>query len=411
MLITTLGKPESPQRNSLRGRCDSGRFSLQRFIAGVLGMVLSCLAVAPGLAGEEPGSSSQPASDAKPVVGVYYYPWYRGGREWRQVMRQHLQPSQEPKLGRYRSEAPDVVTEHIHQSLRGGIAFWAVSWWGADTQTDVNFRQAILQHPEAGRLQYAVLYESTGRLGRFGNPDYSRWIPDLTYLSEHYFDHPAYLRIDGKPVVFVYLTREYFRNKGHEALKETREKFPNLYLVGDDVFGAGYRAEWAGNFDAITAYDVYGQSVGRFGGTRKAIEFLSENYRRAKSEANSVGTAFIPTIAPGYNDTAVRRGHPGRARYFTDEPDSQEGDIFRSMIRDAALPHLDSRCGNLLMVTSFNEWYEDTQIEPTSGVAPATDRDDSETGDYYTGGDRYVDYGTLYLDILRQSVQSPAIRR
>jgi hypothetical protein len=54
------------------------------------------------------------------------------------------------------------------------------------------------------------------------------------------------------------------------------------------------------------------------------------------------------------------------------------------------------------MTASFNEWYEDTRIEATSGTAPASDRDNSETGTHYTGGDRNVDYGTLYLDILSE---------
>ncbi|MCB1125681.1 MAG: hypothetical protein KDM81_04240 [Verrucomicrobiae bacterium] len=367
---------------------------------------LLALLLLPCLQAAEPVASPEKTdTDGKPVVGVYYYPWYRGGREWRQVMRQHLQPPQQPKLGRYRSDDPDVIGDHIAQSLQGGIDFWAVSWWGPDTQTDVNFRDAILPHPDSGKLKYAVLYEATGRMGRFASPDYQHWIPDLTYLQERYFNLPSYLRINGKPVVFVYLTREYFRNKGAEALKETRERFPDLYLVGDDVFGAGYRAEWARNFDAVTAYDVYGQSVGRFGGTRKAVDFLAANYRHAKAEANSVGTAFMPTIAPGYNDTAVRRGHPGRARYFTDQPGSKEGDLFRSMIRDVAVPLLDARCGNVMMVTSFNEWYEDTQIEATSGTADPSAKDDSETGEYYTGGDRYEDYGPLYLDILREELR------
>lgn len=380
------------------------RAALSGPAAGVLGALLGLLLTSGSQAAEPAEAPVGSRPEGEPKVGVYYYPWYRGGREWRQVMRQHLQPPQAPKLGRYRSDDPAVIADHIAQSVRGRIDFWAVSWWGADTQTDVNFRDAILPHPDSARLKYAVLYEATGRMGRFASPDYSRWIPDLTYLSEHYFDHPAYLRINSKPVVFVYLTREYFRDKGAEALQETREKFPNLYLVGDDVFGAGYRAEWAKNFDAVTAYDVYGQSVGRFGGTRKAIDFLAANYRHAKAEANSVGTAFMPTIAPGYNDTAVRRGHPGRARYFTDQPDSKEGDLFRAMIHDVALPNLDPRCGRVMMVTSFNEWYEDTQIEATSATTPATTKDDSDTGAFYTGGDRYEDYGTLFLDLLREEI-------
>ncbi len=353
------------------------------------------------------GSST---ATVKPMVGVYYYPWYRAqgqrrGSNWRQVLRQRLVPPQAPKLGRYDSSDPNVVGDHIAQSVRGGIAFWASSWWRPGDYTDTTLRDVILEHPDAGKLKYAILYESTGRLGTFDRPNYSRWISDLTYLKETYFDHPYYLRIDGKPVVFVYLTREYFRNKGGDALREMREKFPNLYLVGDDVFGAGYRAEWAKNFDAVTAYDVYGQSVGRLGGTHAALEMLARNYASAKAAANSVGVAFMPTIAPGYNDTAVRRGHPGRARYFTDVENSQEGDIFRAMIADVALPNLDARCGRIMMVTSFNEWYEDTQIEATAGTQPATAKDDSDSGTAHTGGQRYVDYGPLYLDILREVTQ------
>ena len=57
------------------------------------------------------------------------------------------------------------------------------------------------------------------------------------------------------------------------------------------------------------------------------------------------------------------------------------------------------------MVTSFNEWYEDSQIEATSGAAPPSDTDDSESGTHYTGGQRYVDYEYLYLDILREMVK------
>lgn len=346
----------------------------------------------------------------KPLVGVYYYPWYRPERDqWRQVMRLHLKNLQQPKCGRYDSRDAMVIGDHIEQSLRGGIGFWAVSWWGPNEAKDVAFREHILKHPDAGKLKYAVLYESTGRFGRFDRPRYDKWLSDLAYIKQTYFDNPNYLRVNDRPVVFVYLSREYFRNKGHEALRQMREQFPEIYLVGDDVFfgsssGGEYRAEWAGNFDAVTAYDVYGQSVGPWGGTRKAVQVLADNYRQARQTANSVGTAFIPAIAPGYNDTAVREGHPGRARYFTDVQSSREGDVFREMIRRAAMPNLDPSCGNIIMVTSFNEWYEDSQIEATAGTSAPSSTDDSDSGTYYTGGQVYNDYGYLYLDILREEV-------
>lgn len=352
-------------------------------------------------------------SSSTPNVGVYYYPWYGQGwapkSQWRRAMRLHLEHPQEPMDGLYDSRDDGVIASHIEQSVRGGIGFWAVSWWGPGSYTDRTFKRNILRHPDASKLKYAILYESTGRMGSFNRPSYRHWISDLEYLKQNYFNDPRYLKIQGRPVIFFYLSREYFRDRGHEALQEMREKLPEVYLVGDDVFfggsaEGGYQAEWAKNFDAVTAYDVYGQSIGMLGGTRKAVDFLAGNYRQAREAANQAGAAFMPAIAPGYNDTAVRRGHPGRARYFTDVKDSKEGDVFRDMIRRAALPNLDPSCGNILMVTSFNEWYEDTQIEATAGTAPPSTTDDSDSGRHYTGGQRYEDYGNLYLDILRETV-------
>jgi hypothetical protein len=349
-------------------------------------------------------------------VGAYYYPWYRGSgqnlrrNQWRNVMRLHLVPPQEPKCGLYDSANPAIVQEHIEQSLHAGLDFWAVSWWGPESPTDNVFKDVILKHPDAAKLKYAVLYESTGRMGGFDNPTYKNWISDLKYIKETYFDNPNYLKINGKPVIFFYLSREYFRNKGQEALEQMRKEFPELYLVGDDVYFGNnpaekYKAEWAQNFDAVTAYDVYGQSIGKFGATQQAVDFLATNYRQAKETANSVGVGFMPTIAPGYNDTAVRQGHPGRARYFTDIENSKEGDVFREMIRRAALPNLDSTCERMMLITSFKEWFEDSQIEATAGTAPESATDDSEDGKYYTGGGVYRDYGVLYLDILKEEVK------
>jgi len=168
-----------------------------------------------------------------------------------------------------------------------------------------------------------------------------------------------------------------------------REKVGELDL-SDDVFGAEYQADWAKQFDAVTSYDIYGQSTGLHKATKRAVDALASNYANAKKVANSAGTAFIPAVAPGYNDTAVRPGHPGTARYFVDQPDSKEGDLFRALIRKAALPNLDKRCGRLLMITSFNEWYEDSQIEATTGDAGITAIDKSAGKSHFTGGDRYT---------------------
>ena len=140
--------------------------------------VLGCLVAARAMRAEV-------AKDTpKPVVGAYYYPWYDKPRlrkqgKWSQAMRLHLKAPQTPMAGLYDSRDPKVISEHIQQSLRAGISFWAVSWWGPGSGTDEVFRKSILKHPEASKLKYAALYESQGRLGGLQNPNYKRWIGDL----------------------------------------------------------------------------------------------------------------------------------------------------------------------------------------------------------------------------------------
>jgi len=360
-----------------------------------------------------PSESATGKKDGQQLCfGAYYYPWYRKpqGSElgWMsQALRGRLEPRQLPKLGVYDSRDSRVIAGHIAQSRRGAIDFWSLSWWGPGSFTDMTIRNHILEHPDAGKLRYAILYESTGRLGSFDKPDYTNLVPDFTYLAKTCFKHPRYLRIDGKPVVFIYLTRVYFRGRGGDALKKLRRELPRLYLVGDEVFGPQYREHDAKLWDAVTAYDVYGQSLRKHGGTQKGLDTLLENYTNAKKVARLAGAAFIPAISPGFNDRAVRRGHVGRARYLTDRKKSTEGDVFREMIRQVAVPLADERAERIVMVTSFNEWYEDTQIEATVGDQGETTRDDSaESGDHYTHGEKYRDYGSLYLDILRKTART-----
>ena len=75
------------------------------------------------------------------------------------------------------------------------------------------------------------------------------------------------------------------------------------------------------------------------------------------------------------------------------------------MIEEVAKPLSDPKAQRMWTITSFNEWYEDTQIEPTAGDQPATTKDDSDSGEYHTEGDLYPDYGNLYLDILKESLE------
>jgi glycoprotein endo-alpha-1,2-mannosidase len=345
-------------------------------------------------------------AQSAPIVGAYYYPWYGfpGGHGWNETLRQHLTPPQPPAIGYYDSRANATIAAHIDHSHQGNIDFWAMSWWGPTSAEETTIRTKILAHPRAAELKYAIHYESTGRLGSFDNPNFSNLVPDFQYLTQNYFSNANYFRIDGRPVVFIYLTRAYFNTQaGRDAVANLRQTMNSQfgvdpYLVGDDVFPGQNNAQRAALWDAITDFDVYGSALQSSGSTTTAVNSLASQFQSARQLANSVQRGFIPAVSPGFNDRAVRSGHPAAPRYLTDVPGSTEGSLFSSILNQAVLPSLDSAGHNILMVSTFNEWHEDTQIEPTI-VANATSSDNGAGS--YTQGFSYSGYGNLYLDLLR----------
>ena len=350
-------------------------------------------------------------------VGAYYYPWYGpfpGGHTWDQTLRKHLVPPEQPASGYYSSRDKAVIESQIDQSHRGNISFWAMSWWGPGSSEDNTIRNSVLADPRAGELKYAVNYESTGRLGTFANPDYSKFVPDFQYLAQNYFNDPNYLKINGRPVVFIYLTRAYFNTAASQAavasLRTTMQSqfHVNPYLVGDDVFPGDTNANRAKLWDAITDFDVYGSALGANGSTRQAVAALASQYKAARNTAASVHVGFIPTASPGFDDRAVPgREHNAAPRYLTDVPGSKQGSLFSDILQQAVLPNLDKSADDILMVNSFNEWHEDTQIEATLPAGPTTQDDSGNQS--YTQGYSFDGYGDLYLDELKQAtVPEPA---
>ncbi len=343
------------------------------------------------------------ADAVEATVGVYYYPWW-DTHDWDDSLRARMLPEDHAPLAGYTpSSDADLIAEHINQSHRGNISLWATSWWGPGTIEDVVLQQNILTHPRASELTYAIHYESTGRFNGFETPDFSNLVTDFEYLAENVFSDPNYHRIDGRPVVFMYVSRAYFNNpEARQALDDARQALITThgydpYVVGDEVFDAGFNSGRAAEFDAVTTYDVFAMS-GFSSGTVSQGDIQQANSKYAAAAA--AGATIIPAITPGYNDKAVRDGNRATGRYFTGETIEQAGSVFTALIDDAAGPNLDASTGNLLMVNSFNEWHEDTQIEPTV-VAPPSSTDNSQTGTDLTTGVTYEGYGYKYLDLLR----------
>ena len=341
------------------------------------------------------------------TVGVYYYPWYGDDFHGGRYLREHLQPPQLPSLGEYDDRDSEVIAQHLRWSRDANVSLWVASWWGPGRREDTALLHHILPHEDLQDTKIALFYETGGRIRDFTDMD--NVSADVAYIAANYFEHPNYLHIDGRPALFVYLTRVLSRNG---VLAETialmraaaSQAGYELYIVGDQVFGRPPSGSSAiGLLDAVTNYDVYGSMGSRGYAGQQAVDAYyaaQADWQRLSTEA---GTAFIPATTPGFNDKGVRDGHAAVSRKL--EQDSQPGTLFRAMVRQA-VGLTEEATGRMLLVTSWNEWHEDTQIEPVAPAA-ATRRDDSVSGQAYSEGLHYEGYGERYLDILREETTIP----
>mmetsp|Transcript_17261 Transcript_17261/g.43067 ORF Transcript_17261/g.43067 Transcript_17261/m.43067 type:complete len:600 (+) Transcript_17261:136-1935(+) len=340
------------------------------------------------------------------LVGAYYYPWYsedfhRGAG----YVRKNLMPPQMPMLGEYDDSDPEVIKQHMAWFRQANIGLLVTSWWGPDSTEDNTTKSVIMEHEDIGNLKIALHFETKGRIK--DTTDMSGVRSDIQHMCENYFDHPNYYLKDERPVIVVHVTR-LLHSEGvlEEAILTMRSEASkcgkNIYIIGDQVFESApdpddaFTPFWY--FDAVTNFDVYGSS-GRPGGFvgKDAVDDYYREQALWKEQALAENCQYIPPVSPGYNDRGVRleEDHLAMSRRLTQG--SEEGSLFWYQLKQA-LPLVSEDIDNMVLLNSFNEFHEDTQIEPVMSFTRAgvsTNRPP-----YMTGGLEYAAYGELYLDIL-----------
>jgi hypothetical protein len=280
------------------------------------------------------------------LVGAFYYPW-------------STSPSiRMPLLGRYNPQDQNVISKHIDWATGYGIKFFLHSWWGPASTENKALRDSFLQNPLSQDIKFCILYESEGRFGKSVNGQINvnenTCVSDFDYLSQ-YFNDPRYLKIDGKPAIFMYLSRDYVGD-----IKSTFEiirKEHNPWIIGDFVYwdiGRGFQEDLVLQFDAITDYTMaFGNPtvMSKKGFVNRVIG----RYNLWKSFADQHKIVFIPNVMPGFNDDAKGGTYPNLNR---------DPDFFREFCQKSH-KHIDSK-EKMVTITSFREWPEDTQVEPAT---------------------------------------------
>ena len=371
--------------------------------AGALGLGLAVAALA-GWTWIRSSDTGSPAERPPYLVGAYYYTWYYPGH-WASnnyVGRQLAEPL-EPLMGEYLSDDPAVIGNHVKWASEYGIDFFIISWSLAGSFADLTARNYLLPALGASNVRQVPVVEllSYGERDLSNAAFRSRLATDLQYVGEHYLKHPSVLRVEGKPVLFLYVTRALSGDMA-SWIEEVRRMYAAMdvdpFIVADEAFWQEADPERLRAFDAITAYNVYDwprAANAGFAGTSTFLADVEGLFSRWQSAARAAGVRFVPNAMPGYNDRGVRLSEDHYVIPRRLGPNSPPASLFARSIElaqrfvDPALP--------MVTITSFNEWHEWTQVEP----ARRGERSPSSSASPYTQDFPHDPYTFEYLEVVR----------
>jgi hypothetical protein len=266
-----------------------------------------------------------------------------------------------PVGGPYDSRDPERIRVQLGLAREAGLDGFLVSWWGRESEDALGLAALFRGAGETG-LVLAPYYE-TGELWRRGA---SGVAADLADLLDRHGREPAWLRVAGIPVVFLYASHR-LRPRVWDAVRARLDaEGRRLFLVADAPSPEWLTARpgWVDRFDALHVYTpVIWLSRGRDVGAA---------YRALGGLARKAGRPFIPAVAPGFDDRTVRM--PGTV------VDRAAGMTYEQSW-EAAL----SVDPPWVLVSSWNEWHEGSEIEPSA-----------------EHGRRYLDATRTWADRFRQ---------
>ena len=140
------------------------------------------------------------AAPASPIRAAFYYPWFTETWGSLSAPDTHYHPT----AGFYSSDTASVITTHIQQMTYAGMDAAIASWWGQGQHSESTRIPALLNNAannsNGKNLKWALYYEKEST----GDPTVTQINADLSYIKASYAANANYLKVGGKPVIFVY---------------------------------------------------------------------------------------------------------------------------------------------------------------------------------------------------------------
>jgi hypothetical protein len=182
------------------------------------------------------------------LIGAHHCPLWEADKPgmWANVLKH---PERTPALGFYAQETPEVSDWETKWAVEHGVSFFVYCWYRASQGGPVEMRfgsaihDALFKSEFADKMKFTIMWENQAR-GRAGVADEKDLMENLLpFWMENYFKHPSYLKIDDKPVLFIYRPEFLIDDLGSvenvvRAFDKMRqacrdEGFAGLHLLGE----------------------------------------------------------------------------------------------------------------------------------------------------------------------------------
>jgi len=231
----------------------------------------------------------------------------------------------------YNSDDRATIQRQVTQAQSAGIDGFELNWWGPGNRTDTNL-QTLLAVAQGTSFKVSAYVDLNG-------PDFNSpgdVITALTYL-QHDFTNPAWFQFQGKPFVAFYNVAK-FDVPTWNAIFAQVDPGRQTFWMGEGV-----------NFDYLNVFD----GIHPFSLAWSPNPAAQQAAFAAKAAAHP-GKTYMATVMPGYDDTRLGRGAAGFA------VDRQGGAYYTSSWQGAVAVK-----PAIISITSWNEWLEGSQIEPS----------------------------------------------
>ncbi len=285
-----------------------------------------------------PGSGA-----AQKMLLAFYYLWYELG-DWGSPYLQD-QPA-----APYSSSDPAALARHVELAQSVGIGGFLASWWGPDNAIDRNFAM-LLDAARDKDFKVGLYFETMDATGPRDEDTILSW---LRYALSRYKDHPAFLKVNDRPVVVVWVSFAVPLEVWDRVFRELRAGGLDAVFIGayDE---AEPPLSVLDVFDGLHTYNL----LGIIDSNNEVPDILPLAYEetgravRYYSLLSGPAKIWTATIQPGFDDTLL----PGRS---TPVLSRQAGGLYQASWQAATASRPD-----WILITTWNEWWENTHIEPS----------------------------------------------